>query len=229
MGTKEAPRHMRGPPPSCMGAADPHAVPGGPCGLLQRSQAAILRLRVPSAPTHELSPDTCVRPGQWLALASRQHSSRGVGVTTAPSGVQCSKLCLPGHVGRSASWDSRGERSDREAGGGSLRNVEQRSGLLPGRRRSGTQVGDTGRGRASGPVFTQRGRCPRLCCPTRRETPARFREEAALPPARTRFVLWRLRCRARLVTPEFGFLTAPVLRNGGAPGRRGLTLGLLVG
>lgn len=78
------------------------------------------------------------------------------------------------------------------------------------------QVGDTGRGCASGPVFAQRGRCPRLCCPTRRETPARFREKAAFPPARTRFVLWRLRCRARLVTPEFGFLTAPVLRNGGA-------------
>lgn len=149
MGTKEAPPSHEGPPPSRMGAADPHAVPGGPCGLLQRSQAAILRLRVPSAPTHELSPDTCVRPGQWLALASRQRSSRGVGVTTAPSGVQCSRLCLPGHVGRSASWDSRGERSDREAGGGSLRNVEQRSGLLPGGRRSGTQVGDAPQARCS--------------------------------------------------------------------------------
>lgn len=78
-----------------------------------------------------------------------------------------------------------------------------------------------GRGRASGPVFAQRGRCPRLCCPTRRETPARFREKAALPPARTRFMLWRLRCRARLVTPEFGFLTAPVLRNGGAQSAMG--------
>lgn len=159
---------------------------------------------------HELSPDTCVRPGQWLALASRQHSSRGVGVTTAPSGVQCSKLCLPGHVGRSASWDSRAfrQRSRRRVP------AECRAAFRSASRRA--QVGDTGRGRASGPVFAQRGRCPRLCCPTRRETPARFREKAALPPARTRFVLWRLRCRPRLVTPEFGFLSAPVLRNGGA-------------
>lgn len=208
MGTKEAPLSHEGPPPSRMGAADPHAVPGGPCGLLQRSQATILRLRVPSAPTHELSPDTCVRPGQWLALASRQRSSRGVGMTTAPSGVQCSKLCLPGHVGRSASWDSRGERVQTE------KQEEGPCGMS-----SSVQVcfqAGAGRGRASGPVFAQRGRCPRLCCPTRRETPARFREKVALPPARTRFVLWRLRCRARPVTPEFGFLSAPVLRNGGA-------------
>lgn len=142
MGTKEAPPSHEGPPPPVThGGRGPSRRPGGPVrpppALPSRDSA------------HELSPDTCVRPGQWLALASRQRSLRGVGVTTAPSGVQCSKLCLPGHVGRSASWDSRGERSDREAGGGSLRNVEQRSGLLPGGRRSGTQVGDAPQARCS--------------------------------------------------------------------------------